>query len=514
MKNKIWRVYFLGLMLTSQTLFANKQHNQDIFFAFIDSMQFEIKMAKHDTIVLETYNQIYNTYYNSFIKEVKPYNDTLIQKAIYFLKTKKYQEKEKNKINKLLSSGYNNFGVYFHISGELDSAIVYYLKSINIDEQFGQTKDLADMYSNLGVVFQYKGDVPKMLEFHTLSLKIREKIKDTAGIVSSLQSLGTIYFYQNDTSASLKYYRQALELAIKSKNEMGEASALYAIATTIINQSNSDTVLKMLKRTLGIRTKNNHFRGVAYSSNAIAGVYSRRNMLDSALHFYQNGLNYMNKIGDKTGIVLTNFHLGNIHLKKNQTKEALNIAAYVLEEATKLKIPGSIANGHLLFFNAFKLEKNWEKALYHYENYIVLIDSVTNDESKKMAIRQQTQYEFEKEQLIKQQQEQEQERIAQEEKERRDNIQYSLIFLTILLVFGSVLGLGFVKVSPKFAEGLIFFAFLIFFEFCLVLLDPYIDDWSSGEPIYKLLFNALLAGAIFPAHAFFESKLKTKLIRK
>ena len=49
-------------------------------------------------------------------------------------------------------------------------------------------------------------------------------------------------------------------------------------------------------------------------------------------------------------------------------------------------------------------------------------------------------------------------------------------------------------------------------EFCLVLLDPIIDKWSSGEPLYKLLFNALLAGAIFPLHAYFEGTLKKRVI--
>ena len=68
--------------------------------------------------------------------------------------------------------------------------------------------------------------------------------------------------------------------------------------------------------------------------------------------------------------------------------------------------------------------------------------------------------------------------------------------------------------SERMAEGIIFFSFLILFEFLLVLADPYIDRWSSGAPGIKLLFNAGIAALIFPAHAFFESKLKGKLVKK
>ena len=36
---------------------------------------------------------------------------------------------------------------------------------------------------------------------------------------------------------------------------------------------------------------------------------------------------------------------------------------------------------------------------------------------------------------------------------------------------------------------------------------------NEGEPIYKLLLNALLAGLIFPLHAFFERALKKRLVK-
>ena len=55
---------------------------------------------------------------------------------------------------------------------------------------------------------------------------------------------------------------------------------------------------------------------------------------------------------------------------------------------------------------------------------------------------------------------------------------------------------------------------LILFEFLLVLADPYIDKWSGGAPGIKLLFNAGIAALIFPAHAFFETKLKGRLVKR
>jgi len=55
---------------------------------------------------------------------------------------------------------------------------------------------------------------------------------------------------------------------------------------------------------------------------------------------------------------------------------------------------------------------------------------------------------------------------------------------------------------------------LIFFKFIPVLADPYIESWPGGEPGIKLPFNAGIAALIFPVHAFFESKLKGRLVKK
>ncbi|MBL4715747.1 MAG: hypothetical protein JKX95_03850, partial [Bacteroidia bacterium] len=107
----------------------------------------------------------------------------------------------------------------------------------------------------------------------------------------------------------------------------------------------------------------------------------------------------------------------------------------------------------------------------------------------------------------------EQARIQAEATSRRDNLQYSAIFIGILILFGGILMLGFVKVRPQDVEGIIFISFLILFEFVLVLADPHIEQYTGGAPGYKLIFNAGIAGMMFPLHQFFGGKLKKRVIK-
>ncbi|MBL4657937.1 MAG: hypothetical protein JKX73_08055, partial [Flavobacteriales bacterium] len=152
-------------------------------------------------------------------------------------------------------------------------------------------------------------------------------------------------------------------------------------------------------------------------------------------------------------------------------------------------------------------------ALDMYELHISMRDSINNEETQKATIRQQTKYEFEKAQLVGEQEEREAGRLMQEARSRRDNLQYSIILLGLLVLGSLVLGLGKLSLSTRMAEGLIFFSFLILFEFLLVLADPYLEGWSGGAPGIKLLFNAGIAALIFPLHAFFETTLKGRLVK-
>jgi len=57
-------------------------------------------------------------------------------------------------------------------------------------------------------------------------------------------------------------------------------------------------------------------------------------------------------------------------------------------------------------------------------------------------------------------------------------------------LFGGVRSLGFIKLSPRTAETIIFFSFLILFEFFLVLADPHTENCEDAAPGIKFLLNA------------------------
>ena len=109
--------------------------------------------------------------------------------------------------------------------------------------------------------------------------------------------------------------------------------------------------------------------------------------------------------------------------------------------------------------------------------------------------------------------EQEQARILEEQTQRRYWLQYSGILIFIIAVFAILLFSGRLNIPLRLAKGGLFFTFLLVFEFVLVLIDPYIEQWTGGEPAYMLMVNIALAGLFLPLHNYAVRKLEQRLFK-
>ena len=84
----------------------------------------------------------------------------------------------------------------------------------------------------------------------------------------------------------------------------------------------------------------------------------------------------------------------------------------------------------------------------------------------------------------------------------------------MIVVFFILKGIRNFNVSSKVSHLITLVAVLLFFEFLLVFLDPYVDNISGSIPIYKLALNLLLALIIFPIHEWLLKLMAERRILK
>lgn len=449
---------------------------------------------------------------------LKYYNRSVTTKERIILKlvrtnSNSQHDAEINSLKKEISTALNNIGFTYNDQGDIAKSLKFYLRSLKLREELKDKKGVAGALNNIGYVYSNQGDIDNALNYYHQSLKIRLEIGDENGQAYSINNIGMLYYAQGDTIKALENFHKCLDILRTVDNKKGVAGSLNNIGGVYIKLGDTRKGLKYYQESLKLREKIKDFRGVAISCNNIAGVYKNKGEFQTALEFYNKGMALQEEMGNKDGVAYTAINMGNLYLKQGDFELAKEYSQRGIALAKRSGIPKRIADAAKLASNLFRHEGNYEKALELFELHIQMRDSIKNEETQKATIRQQTKYEFEKAQLVKEQEEKEVRRQESEVRSRRDNLQYSVILIVILLLAAGLLLIGKINVSSRMAEGLIFFTFLLFFEFLLVLADPYIDRWSGGAPGFKLLFNAGIAALIFPAHAFFESRLKSKLVK-
>jgi len=529
----------------------------------IDSLSNRLKEDIHDTDRVKTLNVISWSF-----KFTNPDTSIVISEKALTIANNVSWEKGK-------AISIRNIGVFYHIKGDYQSALNYYLralsinkeinylsgiasslgsigsvhfqqanyqkaleyyqKSIDIEEELGDTNGICIVLGNIGSVYKNQANYPEALAYYFKALALAEKIGDGTNIGIWLGNIGSIYSVQKEYSKALDYYLRAFEMAQSLGDISRSALWLGNIGLVYFDKQEHRKALKYYFDALEIHQQLGGIRGYALIYSNIANCYgeiARRSNSDSTAYFWTEAFNFYikaqeisKKMNDQQALAYTINNIGMLYFMNQKYEKALEYMHKALALSDSLGILRLTEQMEMKLSNLYDTlsqnssskvdrKRNIELAFVHYKRHIILRDSIHNDENTKAQTRTEMKYEYEKAQLINEQEEKEAARIMAEETSRRDNLQYTVILIAILTLFGGVLALGFINVSERMAEGIIFFSFLILFEFLLVLADPYIDRWSGEAPGIKLLFNAGIAALIFPAHAFFESKLKGRLVKK
>ena len=461
-------------------------------------------------------------------------------------------------------------GIFIWMKGDFPKALEYHFKALKIDKELGIKNDIAVILSHIGNVYLYQGNFPKALEYYSKALKMFEELPTQGsgqadrktGIAANLCKIGMIYSEQSDYPKTLEFYFKALKMYEEILTQWpGHVDGKTGLAATLGNIGNVyrhlgdyPKALEYYFKALKMSEELDRKTGIAVNISNIGIVYNMQGDAPKALEYYFKALKIDEELGDKHGMTTTLGNIANIYTEQHDYPKALEFYSKAFNMAEELGDKSSVArhlsNIGFLYMETGEFEKAEDflqkglklakeinvkeylkkqysnlsllydttarpaQAFEAYKLYIIYRDSITNEENTKAQTRTEMKYEYEKAALVKEQEEKELARLAAEKTARRDNLQYSVVLICLLVIGVLVAMLGRLSLPERIAEGIIFFSFLILFEFLLVLADPYIDKWSGGAPGFKLLFNAGIAAFIFPLHSLFEARLKGRLVKE
>jgi tetratricopeptide (TPR) repeat protein len=295
-----------------------------------------------------------------------------------------------------MATTFLNTGAIYQTVGKIQKSLEYYFKSLELQEETGDKQGSGYSLSNIGDVFRSQGDITKALEYYSKSLKIREEIGDKSGIAASYNNIGFIYQSQGDLPKALEYYNNSAKIAEEMGNNHGLSRTLLNIGYIYSAAKDYSKALEYYFKGLKLQEQIGDKKGCATSLNNIGAVYQNMGDDNKSLEFLFKGLKLREELADQEGIAFSLGNIGSLYFRQKKLREALDFAKRSMFAAEDLGYPENIKNGAELLYDIYSATGNYQLAMENYELYIKMRDSITNDQTKKAAIRNQLKYEYEK----------------------------------------------------------------------------------------------------------------------
>lgn len=416
----------LSLLFCLGFLMGKAQQTEEI----VDSLEKELKSAKHDTIRIKILDNLSN---NCEVEDIIKYAEPQVKLA----EQKLINQTKGNQLHvfysKYLSDGLCNIGYFFKQKGEILEALNAYEKALIIKKEITDKAGMALVLNNIAMIYHNQGRVSKALEYNSRSLRISEEINDKGGIANSLNNIGGIYDEQGDFEKALDHYRKCLKLREDLNDTRGIATTLSNMGFIYLSLGDTLAALNNCNKMLSIHEKNKNQGGVAYALNNLGFIYLNQGKLDTAFTLYSNSLKIREEIGDKQGLAYSYNNIASIYSKQKKYDKAIELSILSLTLSRELGFPVIMREAALSLKNAYQKTNQPAKAIEMYELYIQMRDSVSNTETKKAALKTQLKYDFDKKEAILVEQ-QNQERVLANEKAQKQKIIIWSGFIGLLIV--------------------------------------------------------------------------------
>lgn len=395
---------------------AFSQHNE------IDSISNLIQTTKHDTTRCNLLVYLAEYLYNSNPDTVIPLSEQtmkIVDKCLS--KANKY---EKHTLLKSKASSLNNIGIIHADNGDLNKAITYYLKSLQVHQDNQYKIGISESFNNLGIIYDNLGDSPNALEYFHKALKIQEELGEKSEISLTLNNIGFIYANQNEPIKALEYYNKSLKLRTSINDKDWIPQSLNNIASVYEKfgdqnckkdkeqclKEGQTLALDYYKKCLSLQQANNDKRGTAYSLNNIASVYRKYGDPNSkgssferkvngeklAIEFLTQSLKIHEEIKNNAGIAYVSNNMAQVLINQGKLPQALIYSNRSMKIAQQLGYPEIIYRNAITLKKIYKLQNKLSDAFKMFELEIQMRDSINNLSNQKALITQNTKYEYEK----------------------------------------------------------------------------------------------------------------------
>jgi len=399
--------------------------------------------------------------------------------------------------------------IFTNGDGNIDSSSC--IQMLRIAQQLNNDSLLAVGYDMAGNYFLINnGDYSNALEYFFKGIPFAENAKDKRRISSLYIDISIVYYKLNNPDEQIRYLRKAVENLPDKTSPLYYfmlSQAQYYLCRYFIVQQQNDSALHYAQ---ALNESNLYLKSPIYNCAAqglMANIYDRLGDMALAELHYKNTMRIADSVRYFYIKLETKPPYIDFLLKHNRIAGALEQARELMnigEEKNIADIKRTAAD----FLRKISEYKHQPDSAYYYSQ----LESAMKDSvfSRSNINKMQSLAFSEKLRMIE-----EEGKKAAEQQQRKQNLQYALIALGIIIFVILYLLLSTrIITNVKVIEFLSVVALLIVFEFLNLLLHPFLERITHHSPLMMLIALVCIAALLVPLHHRLEKWAMHKLVEK
>ena len=290
-------------------------------------------------------------------------------------------EKTTNNPNALADT-YSKVGWSYLFEVErVDSAKLYLDNAYKISLEAKDTTNIATALTFLGLLNQRKGYYKTALDYYFESLKYKESLNDAGRLSYSYNLIAKTLSFQEQYEKSLEFYLQALKIK-EDANGKGEMALLRQnIGEVYLKMGQYDEAIAYYDKALETRIRKGNLKAQSLCYIGLGYSYLAKEDTQRAIEYFENSKAISDSFNFSYQKGRTLVGLAKAYIKIDQLKRAENHAKSVFNLKHIQQHRRLIKETHNVLSEIYAAQNNSAKALYHYQQYSVLKDSIINKES-------------------------------------------------------------------------------------------------------------------------------------
>jgi two-component system, NarL family, sensor kinase len=298
-----------------------------------------------------------------------------------------------------LAKGYYNIGLMNKDAGNYDLASYYCEKSLSFCIPLNDSVLIAANYNSIGLIFSEGLAKPDSAVYYYLkSLEISEKFSNRNNLATLLNNLGDVFLTDKNYDEAYKYFNMSLDVNLQTDNRNLHALILTNMGRLTIESGNADTALQYYQRATEIYEELGNKMGVANNQINAGDAYFSKKMYPKALEYIDKALSYFESIQYQRGILTAMLNKSAVYSELGQVDLAVELQDSCLQLATLLdNDPLELLTLRNIADN-FKKSGKYKEACSRLEDALLLNEKVFDIEKSKTTQYLLARYEKEKDQ--------------------------------------------------------------------------------------------------------------------